>query len=166
MQIPSIALLKFPLIFCLAAISCPTNAEIFSLVESKPISELWINPGFYSYHFQKEKGLNNSDFGLGGEYRLSTVGSLTLGLFNNSDRKNSHYAGWYWQPVGLGPVRLGAVVGAMDGYPKMVNGGWFFAVIPTASYEYKNVGANVLFVPSYQDRLYGAISFQLKLKVY
>ena len=150
----------------LTAISFTSNAEIFSIVESEPISELWLNLGFYSYHFQKNKGLNNSNFGLGGEYRYSTVSSVTLGVFDNSDRQTSHYAGWYWQPTGLGPVRFGVVVGAMGGYPKMRNGGWFFAAIPTASYENKSIGANLTFTPSYKDRLYGAISLQLKLRVF
>jgi hypothetical protein len=39
-------------------------------------------------------------------------------------------------------------------------------VIPTASFEYKYVGANLLFVPSYKDRLHGAISLQLKFRVF
>ena len=153
---------------CIGLASLPhaSNAEIFSIIESKPISELWLNPGFYSYHFQRDKGLNNRDFGLGGEYRYSTVSSITLGLFDNSDRRTSHYAGWYWQPVGLGPVRFGAVFGAIDGYPKMLNGGWFPAAIPTASIEYKNLGVNLMIVPSYQNRLYGALSLQFKLRVF
>jgi hypothetical protein len=166
MLLKSIKLLKIGVFIGLFAISCTSGAEIFSIIESKPISELWLNPGLYSYHFQREKDLNNKNFGLGGEYRISTVSSVTLGLIDNSDRKTSHYAGWYWQPLGVGPVRFGAVVGAMDGYPKMVNGGWFFAFIPTASFEYKNVGANLMYVPSYKDRLYGAISLQLKFKMF
>ena len=48
----------------------------------------------------------------------------------------------------------------------MLDGGWFIAVIPAASFEYKNVGANLMFVPSYKDRLYGAISLQLKFRVF
>jgi len=148
------------------AISAAGTPGFFSIIESKPVSELWLNPGFYSYHFQKDKGLNNSNFGLGGEYRYSTVSSLTLGVFENSDRQTSHYAGWYWQPVGVGPVRVGAVIGVLDGYPNMLNGGWFLACIPAASIEYKNFGANLLFMPSYKDMLYGAISLQLKLRVY
>jgi hypothetical protein len=148
------------------AISAAGNPGFFSIIESKPVSELWLNPGFYSYHFQNEKELNNSNFGLGGEFRYSTVSSLTLGVFENSDRQTSHYAGWYWQPVGVGPVRVGAVFGAIDGYPKMLNGGWFFAAIPAASIEYRYFGANLLFMPSYKDKLYGAISLQLKLRVF
>jgi len=137
-----------------------------SIAEPKPISELWLNPGFYSYHFQKDKGLNNSNFGLGGEYRYSTVSSVTLGIFDNSDRQTSHYVGWYWQPLESGPIRFGAVVGAIDGYPKMLDGGWFIAVMPVASIQYKYFGANLMFVPSYKDRLYGAISLQLKFRVF
>jgi hypothetical protein len=153
---------------CISLVFIPltSSAEIFSLIESRPLSELWLNPGFYSYHFDRDKGLNNNDFGLGGEYRYSAVSSITLGFFDNSNRKTSHYAGWYWQPVGLGPIRLGAVFGVLDGYPDMKNGDWFAAVIPTASIEYKNVGVNLLFVPSYQNRLYGALSLQLKLRVF
>lgn len=150
----------------LPAVSAAETPGFISIAESKPVSELWLNPGFYSYHFQKDKGLNNSNFGIGGEYRYSTVGSVTLGIFDNSDRQTSRYAGWYWQPLASGPVRIGAVVGAIDGYPHMLNGGWFIAVIPTASFEYKNIGANLLFVPSYKDGLHGAISLQLKFRLF
>jgi hypothetical protein len=147
-------------------VSAADTPGYISIAEPKPISELWLNPGFYSYHFQKDKGLNNSNFGLGGEYRYTTTSSVMLGFFDNSDRQTSRYVGWCWQPLGLGPFRVGAVVGAIDGYPNMLDGGWFAAVIPTASFEYKNIGANLLFVPSYKDRLYGAISLQLKFRVF
>ena len=150
----------------LLSLSCAANAEFFSVIESKPISELWLNPGMYSYHFRTNKGFNNSNFGLGGEYRYSTVSSVTLGEYNNSERQTSHYIGWYWQPVMLGPVRFGAVIGAIDGYPRMQNGGWFLAAIPTAGIEYKNIGANLIFIPDYKDKVYGSISLQLKLKVF
>lgn len=138
----------------------------FSLIESTPLSQTWLNAGFYSYHFQRDKGLNDSNPGLGVEQRLSTVTSLTAGRFYNSDRRYSNYAGVYYQPIALGPVRLGAVIGGFNGYPKMRNGGWFLAAIPVASIEYQSFGLNVAFVPSYRDRLYGAIALQLKLKVF
>lgn len=151
----------------ISAVASATEAPGYiSIAEPKQINELWLNPGFYSYHFQKDKGFNNSNFGLGGEYRYTTTSSVMLGVFDNSDRQISRYAGWCWQPIVSGPVRFGAVVGAIDGYPNMLNGGWFIAVIPTASIEYKNIGTNLMFVPSYKDRLYGAISLQLKLRVF
>ena len=139
--------------------------QFISVIEPKPIGEFWLNPGFYSYHFQKDLGLKNNNFGLGGEYRYSTVSAITLGIFENSDLETSRYVGWYWQPLRLGAVRLGAVVGVIDGYPKMLNGNWFVAAMPAASYEYKNIGINCLFISSYKDRLHGSISMQFKLKL-
>lgn len=140
-------------------------ANPFQWIENKPLSETWLNAGFYSYHLSRDKGLNDRNPGLGVEYRFSTVGSVTAGTFYNSDRAQSNYIGAYYQPVALGLVRFGAVIGAFDGYPKMQNGGWFLAAIPVASIDYKNVGLNLAFVPNYKDRLYGAISFQLKFKI-
>ena len=139
---------------------------VFEMIDNTPLSEVWLNPGFYSYHFQRDKGLNDSNPGIGAEYRFSTVVSLTAGRFYNSDRQYSNYAGIYYQPIAIGSVRLGAVVGAFNGYPKMHDGGWFPAAIPVASFDYERVGVNLSVVPSYKDRLYGALSVQLKLKVF
>jgi hypothetical protein len=150
----------------LACMSGAALADTFETIESAPLQEVWLNGGFYSYHFQRDKGLNDSNPGFGGEYRFSTVASVTAGRFYNSDRAYSNYAGVYYQPWKVGPVRLGAVVGGFNGYPKMRDGGWFPAAIPTASFEYERVGVNVAIVPKYKDRLYGAISIQLKLKVF
>ena len=134
-------------------------------IESAPLSETWINPGFATAHFDSDKDLSGDNWGLGVEYRFSTVASVTAGRFRNSDRVYSNYLGVYYQPWEVRGVRLGAVVGGFDGYPNMRNGGWFPALIPTASYEYGRVGLNVGFIPTYKNRLYGGFSFQLKFKV-
>lgn len=152
-----------------ALLACLSGAALaggFETMESQPLNEVWINPGFYTWHFQRDKDLNGSNGGLGAEWRFSTVASATAGRFYNSDRAYSNYVGVYYQPWKVGPVRLGAVAGGFSGYPKMRDGGWFLAAIPTASFEYKSVGVNVAIVPTYKDRLYGAISVQLKLKVF
>ncbi|WP_229414289.1 hypothetical protein [Zemynaea arenosa] len=143
-----------------------TSAAHAQLIESQPLSELWVNPGFATWHFQSDKDLNGNNKGLGGEYRFSTVASVTAGRFYNSDRMWSNYAGVYYQPWALGPVRVGAVIGGFDGYPKMRDGGWFPALIPALSYEYQRVGVNVAVIPTYKDRLYGGISVQLKVKLF
>jgi hypothetical protein len=46
----------------------------------------------------------------------------------------------------------------------MYDGGWFAAIIPTASVDYERIGLNLFFIPTYKDRLYGALSFQLKIR--
>ncbi|WP_426338008.1 hypothetical protein ACN9MZ_16195 [Pseudoduganella sp. S-14] len=148
-----------------AALSMPALADTFSVIENQPLSELWVNPGFYSYHFQRDKGFDDTNPGFGAEYRFSTVASVTAGRFHNSDRQMSNYAGVYYQPWAIGPVRLGAVIGGFNGYPKMRDGGWFLAAIPVISVEYQRVGVNFAIVPTYKERLHGALSVQLKFKL-
>lgn len=62
-------------------------------------------------------------------------------------------------------VKLGVVAGAFNGDPKAFNGGWFPALFPTASLEGQRWGLNVALVPPLKDRLYGAVSFQLKFRL-
>jgi len=134
--------------------------------ESEPLHQVWIDTGFVTHHFQSDLELNGRNPGVGLEYRFSETMAATAGRFYNSDREHSRYAGLYYQPWTIGGVKLGAVVGAFDGYPKMRDGGWFLAVIPAATFEYKRVGINIAVVPSYKNRLHGGISMQLKLKLW
>ncbi len=128
------------------------------------LSKVWFNVGFYSAHFDTDKGLRNPNPGFGIEYKLSDDLSLTAGGFTNSDNAHSNYLGAYYQPWRLGGVKLGVVGGLFNGYPKAFDGGWFPAVLPVASWESKNIGVNVMLVPPLKDRLYGAVSFQLKYR--
>ena len=128
-------------------------------------SRLWLNAGFYSAHFDTNKGLRNANPGLGFEYKVDDTWSATAGRFINSDNAHSSYIGAYYQPWTLAGAKLGVVGGAFNGYPKAFNGGWFPAVIPVATWEGPHVGLNVALVPPLKDRLYGAVSFQLKFRL-
>lgn len=130
----------------------------------EPKNEWWVNAGMLSYHFDRSAGYNNANLGLGVEYRFATTTSLTAGRFYNSDRDYSNYAGVYWQPLAIGPVQVGAVIGGFNGYPTTNNGGWFAAVLPALTLEGKRFGANVFLIPTIGDRVHGAISLQLKWK--
>ena len=154
------------LIVALAAL-CPLAqaGDLFTRVEPAPLKQFWVDSGFATYHFDRDKDLNGSNGGLGAEYRLRADLAATAGRFYNSDRQYSHYIGALWQPYAIGPVRLGVVVAGFNGYPGMRGGGWFPALIPVATIEYERVGVNVGFVPAYKDRLYGGISVQLKFKL-
>lgn len=129
-------------------------------------NEIWITTGFATLHFDGDSGLNGRNPGVGFEYRFHNDAAVTLGRFYNSDYAHSRYVGVNYQPWSVGPVRLGAVLAAFDGYPKMRDGGWFVAPVPTASFEYKKVGVNVAVVPGYKDQLHGGISVQLKFKLW
>ena len=154
------------LLALLGATPLAYGADFFTKIDPAPTSELWIDTGFYTAHFDGDKGLNNNNKGLALEYRFNGTLAATGGRFYNSDRAWSNYAGVIWQPYAVGPVRLGLALAAFDGYPKTRNGGWFPGVIPTLTYEYQRVGVNVGIIPNYKDRLYGGISFQLKFKLF
>ena len=141
----------------LAGLATPAHADF-------KVNRLWVNAGFYSAHFDKDKGLRNANPGVGFEYTLNEHWSATAGRFINSNDANSSYVGAYYQPWRVGSVKLGVVAGAFNGYPKAFDGGWFPAVIPTVSLESGRWGLNVALVPPLKDRLYGALSFQLKYR--
>ena len=128
-------------------------------------SRLWVNAGFYSAHFDTDKGLRNANPGLGVEYKIDERWSATAGRFINSDNAHSNYVGAYYQPWTLASAKLGVVAGAFNGYPKAFNGGWFPAVIPVATWEGERFGLNVALVPPLKDRLCGALSFQIEIRL-
>ena len=113
-------------VFALTAGAGAVAQELAGETKSKS-NELWLTTGFATYHFQSEKDLNGRNPGVGLEYRFADALSVTAGRFFNSDRQHSRYAGLYYQPWQYNGVRLGAVVGGFDGYPKMRDGGWFVA---------------------------------------
>jgi len=148
-----------PLFVWAAVAVAPSSAR----AEFDP-GQAWLNAGFYSYHYQRNRGLEDANPGIGIEWPLNEQFSLTGGLFRNSDRERSHYLGVYYMPFELGGAKIGAAVGGFDGYPNMKNGGWFAAVVPTVAFEGRHWGLNVAIIPELKDRLYGAITFQLKYR--
>lgn len=143
-----------------------SSDSVFQILEPKTQNQLWINPGMVSYHFQKDQNLNGGNWGAGLEYRFNTVASVTAGRFYNSERAYSNYAGVYYQPVAIGPIKIGAVFGGFNGYPQTNHGGWFAAAVPALTWEGDWVGANVFVIPTIENRVHGAISLQLKFKVF
>lgn len=146
-----------------ACLLCASTVALTAYAEFDA-SRLWVNAGFYSAHFDTQKGLRNANPGIGVEYRIDPTWSVTAGRFRNSNNADSSYLGAYYQPWTFAGVKLGAVVGAFNGYPNAYNGGWFPALIPTATLESSHWGLNVALVPPLKDRLYGAVSFQLKYR--
>ena len=128
------------------------------------ISQVWINPGFYSLHFDRNKGLEDFNPGIGIEWPIDKTFSLTAGAFRNSDRKHSNYAGLYVMPFEFYGVKFGAVVGGFDGYPNYRNSNWFPAILPVAAIEGRHWGLNIAYVPTIKNRLYGALTLQLKYR--
>jgi hypothetical protein len=127
--------------------------------------DVWLNPGFVSYHFPKHaKSFNHANTGLGVEWRQSPSVSWSAGFFHNSDWARSHYGGAYWTPWQAVGWRWGAFVGVIDGYPQMLNGGAFPFLTPVATREWQQWGVGVSLLPDYENRLHGALTVQVKYK--
>jgi hypothetical protein len=140
------------------------TATVLPAAQAVDLARTWFNPGFYSFHVERDKNLNNVNTGLGIEVPLSNTYAFTAGVFENSNRATSHYVGLYVMPFEIRPFKAGAVVGGFNGYPNANQGGWFPALIPVIALEGQQLGMNVSFVPTVQDQLHGAISFQLKYR--
>jgi hypothetical protein len=135
---------------------------------SEPVQKqaIWINPGLYSYHFDEKQDFNPINIGFGVEYQFSTAASITAGFYRNSYYQHSNYIGTYWQPIALGPFKLGMVAGIFNGYDNTNNGGWFPAALPAVSLEGELFGFNLIVIPTIPNRIAGSVSLQLKLKVW
>lgn len=131
---------------------------------------IWLTPGSYSYHFDRGKDLREDNTGLGAEISLAADHALAAGSFINSNRARSRYGAYFWRPLHWRPagIRLsaGLAAGAFDGYPRYRNGAWFPAALPVVSAEGERVGVNIFVIPTIANRLDGAVSVQLKFRVW
>ena len=133
-------------------------------------TQVWLNPGAYSYHFDRDQNFRENNIGFGAEVTTAPDSTWMAASFINSERARSHYAGWQWRPLhgqlaGM-RVHAGIVAAAFDGYPRMRDGGWFLSLLPVVALEGDRLGLNLSVVPTIQDRLHGAILFQVKLRVW
>lgn len=126
--------------------------------------KVWLSPGFVSYHFDRNAGLNETNYGIGIEYAISHSQSLVAGTFKNSERTQSTYIGGSYQPWQFGNFKVGAVVGVINGYSGIP--GKFTAMIaPVLSYETGKMGINALLIPNMpvnDAKIHGAVALQFK----
>jgi hypothetical protein len=132
--------------------------------------QVWINPGFFSWHFDRSKDFREDNWGVGVEVVLAPDHAVMAGNYINSNRERSRYAAYQWRPLHWRPwdidVSAGIGLGVFDGYPKTNDGGWFAGLFPVLAVEGKRVGANFSIVPTIKDRVNGALVLQIKLRVW
>ena len=138
--------------------------------EAQPSSQVWLNAGFLSWHFQRDQDLRGTNWGWGVEVVLTPKHAAMVGNYINSDGDRTNYAAYQWRPLRWRPygidVSAGVAVGAFDGYQNVNNGGWFVAPVPLLAVEGRHFGANFTIVPTISDKVHGAIVMQLKLRVW
>jgi hypothetical protein len=146
----------------LATLAAQDDTSAPATAASAP--EIWLNVGGFSRHFDRSNRYNERNFGFGIEWRTSEQFAFMAGVYDNSLGKHSQYAAVNWQPWSLGPVKLGAALGVMNGYPALKRGGTFFAALPMASIEGRRFGINLGLIPSMKN-VDGAFMLQFKLRV-
>ena len=146
-----------------AAIQAGATAAEFS-------PQVWLNPGIYSFHFNRNTDHRENNIGIGAEVLVTDDHALMVGSFINSDRQRSEYGLYQWRPLhwqlSFAKVSAGIAVGAFDGYPKYHNGGWFAAALPLLAVEGDRLGVNLAVIPNLSNRLSGAVAIQVKLRVW
>ncbi|MBL0918732.1 MAG: hypothetical protein IBJ14_08520 [Hydrogenophaga sp.] len=151
----------------LLALALPLAAFSARADEAAPVAdkpEVWINVGGFSRHFDRSSQYNERNFGFGIEWRHSPEVAVMAGVYDNSLGKPSQYAAVNWQPWQIGPVKLGAALGLLNGYPGIERGGTFFAALPMASIEGKRFGINLGLIPSMKN-VDGAVLLQFKIRL-
>lgn len=132
--------------------------------------QAWINPGIYSYHFDRSAGFRDNNVGFGVEVLLAPDHAVMGGTFINSQSARTYYGAYQWRPLHWHPggidVSAGILLGAFDGYPSYRGGGWFVAPMPVLAIDGKRVGINLSIVPKVADGMGAAMSFQIKLRVW
>lgn len=98
-------------------------------------------PGI-SYHLQRHRGYNEINTGIGLEHELSADWRLGGGVYRNSIRKDSYYAGAIYTPYTIYGVKIGTSLGIVTGY-----GNPLPMALPTLIYEGREYGVNVVLVP-------------------
>jgi len=129
--------------------------------------QVWLNPGFLSYHTDRDAGFREDNIGYGAELLLARDHAFFAGDFINSVRSRSTYAMYQWRPLHWQPygvdMSAGLIAGVMNGYHKN-DGGWFFGALPMFFFEGKRFGANFAILPALNPdkRL---VALQLKFRV-
>lgn len=158
----------------LTLIACSTLfAASTAAAQSAPdnfSTQVWVNPGIYSHHFDRDKNFRSNNVGFGVEVALAPEHRALAGSFINSDRERTRYVAWNWRPLQWKPggvnVSAGIIAGAFDGYPRYRGGGWFAAAMPVLSIEGERLGVNLSIIPTIPDRLSGAVAVQVKLRAW
>lgn len=132
--------------------------------------QVWINPGIYSLHFDRNRNLRDDNVGLGAEVVLAPDHALMAGTYINGDWARTRYGAYAWRPlhwqISGASVSAGVLVGAFDGYPRYRDGGWFVAPMPVVAIEGERFGVNLSVIPTIEGRVRGALAVQIKLRVW
>jgi hypothetical protein len=135
--------------------------------------EWWVDVNVASYHFGSADAylgpgehFNQSNYGAGVEVEWQPRHGASMGYYRNSVYEDSWYALYHYTPIPLGRhVRLGAMVGLVNGYPGYNDGHAAPAGALVAKIEYRRVGANLIYLPHVPGSTPNTLGLQLKFRL-
>src|SRR4051812_40487156 len=113
-----------PKSFVTAVMGCAALFLAFNAAAQEPFRpRLWVNPGLFSYHFDRDKDYREKNWGLGAEYVFQRNHAAMIGTYINSENERSRYVGYQWRPLHWQPAGVelsaGVAVSLINGYPSM-----------------------------------------------
>lgn len=119
-----------------------------------------VTVGGASYHFERDLGHNEFNYGLGYERDWDENISWSVGVYKNSIRRATFYglANWYPWTLGAG-FRAGLSGGLMTGYHKSPVIG---TLMPTLEWRGEHLAAQLYVVPTIKPYVDGAFVMQFK----
>ena len=134
---------------------------VFKPTDAKA-DDTWVSVTVRSYHYRRDKDYNETWHGIGIEHGIAQDTRLIAGIYENSYRETSVYAGAAWTPIHLSErLHAGVHAGCVNGYEKNPCSPF---VIPVLTYERKAWGLNFGVVPSTADP-FTVLGLQLKVKI-
>jgi hypothetical protein len=140
--------------------------------ESAGAPEWWVDVNVASYHFGSAddylgpgEHFNQSNYGLGVEVQWQPRHAASAGYYRNSVYEDSWYALYHYTPLQVGRhVRVGAMVGLVNGYPGYNEGRAAPAAALVAKIEYRRIGANLIYLPHVPGSTPNTLGLQLKYR--
>lgn len=138
---------------------------LFALLPSlAAAAEIWGSLNLTSLHGKTDKSMNQSNFGLGGEYHIDGDLLYMAGAYRNSHRRTSGYILAGWTPLELGPMKIGLAGGLVNAYPKRNHGRITGAAALLVRMEGERFGANMFVIPPALKDSPVTVGFQVKIR--
>jgi hypothetical protein len=124
----------------------------------------WVTAGWLSWHFRKADERNAANLGIGLEIDANPRWTMAGGVYHNSFYDTSFYVGAIRQFWVKDSWRLGLMLGAVNGYRHLNDGGFYPYVFPMLQHQGQTLGVNLALVPPVDKTTGGLVAVQFKVR--
>jgi len=124
----------------------------------------WVTAGWLSWHFRKADERNAANLGIGLEIDANPRWTMAGGVYHNSFYDTSFYVGAIRQFWVKDSWRLGLMLGAVNGYRHLNDGGFYPYVFPMLQHQGQTLGVKLALVPPVDKTTGGLVAVQFKVR--